>query len=63
VNGQAQGSTPLASNIHQPFNRYVIGASEPSTSSRFDGQVAELLYWDRPLPEGRSPKSHESDRT
>jgi hypothetical protein len=51
VNGQAQGSTPLASNIHQPFNRYLIGASEPTTSSRFDGQVAELLYWDRPLPD------------
>jgi hypothetical protein len=49
VNGQPQGSTPLTSDIHQPFDRYVIGASEPSTTSRFDGQVAELLFWDRAL--------------
>lgn len=49
VDGTARGSAALASGLHTPFSRYVVGATEPVTKSRFDGQIAELLLYDRAL--------------
>ncbi|MFQ5529868.1 MAG: fibronectin type III domain-containing protein, partial [Gemmatimonadota bacterium] len=31
------------------FNRYYIGNSNPGTNSRFDGRVAEILFYDRAI--------------
>jgi hypothetical protein len=50
VNGEPTGATNLGAPV-PTFDRYVIGMTEPSTSSRFDGWVAELLFYDRPLPD------------
>ncbi len=49
VDGTPKGSKAIGSDI-PPFDRYLIGAAEPSTSARFDGQIAELLVYDRALP-------------
>ena len=48
VDGAPAGSGDLPAAI-PGFDRYVVGMSEPSTSSRFDGQIAELLFYDRVL--------------
>ncbi|HUP01123.1 MAG TPA: fibronectin type III domain-containing protein, partial [Gemmatimonadota bacterium] len=47
--GVAEGSVAISGPIHTPFNRYLVGMTEPSTSARFDGQIAELLLYDRAL--------------
>ncbi len=49
VDGVAQGSVALTADMRTPFNLYVIGMTEPNTASRFDGQIAELLFYDRAL--------------
>jgi hypothetical protein len=48
VNGEPAGSKSLSSGF-PGFDRYVVGMTEPSTSTRFDGQIAELLFYDRAL--------------
>ncbi len=49
VDGTDVGVEAMGSPIHTPFDRYLIGATQPSTSERFDGQVAELIFYDRVL--------------
>jgi hypothetical protein len=49
VDGVGEGSVPMAGGIHTPFDRYLVGMPEPVSGARFDGQVAELLLWDRAL--------------
>jgi hypothetical protein len=49
VDGVGAGSVPMAGGLHQPFDRYLVGMPEPVSGARFDGQVAELLLWDRAL--------------
>jgi titin len=49
VNGETAGSQPLSGEVHRPFSSYLIGMTQPSTTSRFDGQVAEFLLYDRAL--------------
>ncbi|MDH3298543.1 MAG: S8 family serine peptidase, partial [Gemmatimonadota bacterium] len=48
LNGAAAGSSPLSSSFPS-FNRYTIGMTEPSSSTRFDGRVAEILFYDRAI--------------
>ena len=33
------------------FDRYLVGLTNPGSNSRFDGRVAELLFYDRALPD------------
>jgi hypothetical protein len=47
VDGDPEGSVSLSSDIHGAWDRYLVGAPQPATDERFDGQVAELLVWDR----------------
>jgi hypothetical protein len=50
VDGDPEGSASMGSPIHGGWDRYVVGAPTPVvTAERFDGQVAELLVWDRTL--------------
>jgi hypothetical protein len=49
VDGDPEGSVSLSSDIHGAWDRYLVGAPQPATDERFDGQVAELLVWDRAL--------------
>jgi hypothetical protein len=49
LDGSPVGSAAMGSGIHNPFDRYIIGSAEPTTKNRFDGQVAELLFYDRAL--------------
>jgi hypothetical protein len=51
VDGDAEGSVSMSSDIHGAWDRYLVGAPQPATPERFDGQVAELLVWDRALSE------------
>ncbi|MDH3222299.1 MAG: S8 family serine peptidase, partial [Gemmatimonadota bacterium] len=51
VDGAPSGTASLPSDIHTPFDRYVIGATQPNTKARFDGQIAELIFYDRALPD------------
>ncbi|HSM08698.1 MAG TPA: S8 family serine peptidase [Gemmatimonadota bacterium] len=48
INGEPAGSKGIGSGF-PGFDRYVIGMTEPSTSTRFDGQIAEILFYDRAL--------------
>ncbi|NIU69105.1 MAG: hypothetical protein GWN73_28410, partial [Actinobacteria bacterium] len=42
----------LTADIHNPFGSYVVGRAGPSLADRqYDGQVAELLLYDRALPD------------
>ena len=49
VDGESEGSAAMSSDIHGGWDRYLVGAPQPATAERFDGQVAELLVWDRVL--------------
>lgn len=49
VNGSSKGSSGTIAGLRKPFDRYFVGAPEPVTGSRFDGQIAELLFYDRAL--------------
>ncbi len=49
VDGAPEGSASMGSDIHAPWDRYLVGSTQPSTNERFDGQVAELLLWGRAL--------------
>ncbi len=49
VNGTARSSATVTGGLHVPFDRYLVGSTQPSTSERFDGQIAELLFYDRKL--------------
>jgi hypothetical protein len=52
VDGSDQGSVTLPGDIHNPFSRYVVGRAMPTLDGRqFDGQVAELILYDRALPD------------
>jgi len=50
VNGSPAGSSALSSALPS-FDRYVVGMTEPNTSTRFDGSVAEMLFYDWALPD------------
>ncbi|MFQ5890183.1 MAG: LamG-like jellyroll fold domain-containing protein [Gemmatimonadota bacterium] len=47
VDGVDQATAVVGSDMRGPFDRYLVGMTEPSTVSRFDGQIAELLFYDR----------------
>jgi hypothetical protein len=49
VDGDPEGSVSMSSDIHGAWDRYLVGSPQPATPERFDGQVAELLVWDRAL--------------
>jgi hypothetical protein len=49
IDGAGAGSVAMSLPMRTPFDRYVIGMTEPTTASRFDGQVAELMFYDRAL--------------
>jgi hypothetical protein len=49
VDGVSYGTIPITSDMHHTFSRYLIGTNEPSSTNTFDGQIAELLIYDRAL--------------
>jgi hypothetical protein len=49
VDGQPEGVVAMSADIHGGWDRYLVGSPQPATDERFDGQVAELLVWDRVL--------------
>ena len=49
VDGVPRGSVAITSAMHHTFDRYLVGAAEPSGANPFDGQLAELILYDRPL--------------
>jgi len=49
VDGVSYGSFPITSDMHDTFNRYLIGSANTSRNNPFDGQIAELAFYDRPL--------------
>ncbi len=49
VDGEPEGAVSMGSDIHGGWDRYLVGSSQPATEERFDGQVAEVLVWDRVL--------------
>jgi hypothetical protein len=48
LNGQPAGGAQAPTGM-PAFNQYVIGMATPSSNERFDGWVAELLFYDRAL--------------
>ncbi|MDH3297577.1 MAG: fibronectin type III domain-containing protein, partial [Gemmatimonadota bacterium] len=48
LDGVAVGSKSLGAGF-PTFDRYLIGLSNPGTNSRFDGRVAEILFYDRAI--------------
>ena len=51
ISAGKSGSVAMSWPIHSPFDRYLVGMTEPSTTTRFDGEIAELLLYDRALPD------------
>jgi subtilisin family serine protease len=50
LDGEPAGSSTTAGG-YPTFDRYLVGMAQPSSSERFDGRVAELLFYDRALLE------------
>ncbi|MDX1393017.1 MAG: S8 family serine peptidase [Gemmatimonadota bacterium] len=51
VDGVQHGSFPITSDMHPVFSRYLIGATDPTGTNPFAGQLAELVMYDRALPD------------
>jgi hypothetical protein len=50
LNGQPAGGAQAPTGM-PGFDRYIIGMATPNSSEHFDGGVAELLFYDRALPD------------